>query len=279
MRSFTISFKLKSIVLVSLLALLNSICAQDAPSQNAFKSGEKLEYKIYYHSRLGDFYAGKATVKTASWTSNAGKSGFHFSGTGETNNFFDVFYSITDHFESFVNGEDLRPVKFIRNTSEGSRILNDTVCFDWESGVATTLNCRLDLPRETFDLVSAVYYLRTVSVKDFGPDSLFPLQIYLDDSVYNTFIKYEGRVTLETQWGSIPCLKVKPGMIVGEVFNDESPLSVWVTEDENHIPVMAESEILIGSVRMILIGFEGLKNPFAANLDKKELNSYSHLRN
>ena len=38
-------------------------------------------------------------------------------------------------------------------------------------------------------------------------------------------------------------------------------MTVWVTDDENKIPVLVESPILIGFIRAELNKYEGLRNP------------------
>jgi len=41
---------------------------------------------------------------------------------------------------------------------------------------------------------------------------------------------------------------------------------VWVTDDENRIPIVVEASILVGSVKAVFVGAEGLKNPFDAEI-------------
>lgn len=251
-----------------------TVFCQDSVENNAFKIGEQLEYAVSYSSALGDFTAGKAIVNVYDWTDEIGINGYHFVGTGETNNFFDIFYKVVDRFESKVAINTLLPYHFIRNTHEGTYIHNDTVFFKREIDTAYSMRKKLQIPDDVHDIVSAVFYMRTLSIEDFGEDSIYHLNFYLDDSVYNSVIKYEGRGILETKWGWLPCLKVWPMLAIGEVFTNKYPMSVWITDDENHIPIMAKSEIVVGSVKMELIEFKGLKNPFISPLSKQELKSY-----
>lgn len=267
-------FRLSSLVFILLNLFSLHLFAQTSVKNNAFKVGELLEYDVSYSSALGDFTAGNAWVKTLEWNNGQGNSGYHFVGTGETNNFFDVFYEVVDRFESKVAGKTLLPFHFIRNTHEGSYKYNDTVFFDRNLDSAFSLRKKKRVPTDVHDIVSAVFYMRTLSIEDFGEDSVYLLNFYLDDSVYNSAIKYEGKGIIETRWGWLPCLKVWPMLAIGEVFTNKYPMSVWITDDENHIPILAESEIIVGSVKMELIDFEGLKNPFIKPLTKKELKAY-----
>lgn len=251
-----------------------TLLAQTLVENNAFKVGELLEYEVSYSSALGDFNAGKAWVKIKDWEDGEANSGYHFVGTGETNNFFDVFYEVVDRFESKVEGHSLLPHHFIRKTREGNYAFDDTVYFDRKKDTAITLRKKLWVPTDVHDIVSAVFYMRTLCIEDFGDDSVYYFNFYLDDSVYNSVIRYKGKGIIETKWGWLTCLLVKPMLATGEVFTNKYPMSVWITDDENHIPIMAESEIIVGSVKMELTNFEGLKNPFIKQLTKKELKAY-----
>ena len=50
-------------------------------------------------------------------------------------------------------------------------------------------------------------------------------------------------------------------MATGEVFAEKYPMFVWVSDDENHVPIMGESEVVVGSVKMELIHYSGLATP------------------
>lgn len=258
-----------------LVTLFNhELFSQTPLRNNAFEIGEQLDYNVKYSSALGDVIAGKATVRIDEWTNDEAVPGFHFVGTGETNNFFDVFYRVVDRFESKVDRITLLPYNFIRNTREGTYSRDDTVYFDRKTDTAHTIREKLRIPDDIHDIVSAVFYMRTLTVEDFGSDSAYLLNFYLDDSVYHSVINFEGRGIIETKWGWIPCLKVNPMLAIGEVFTNKYPMSVWITDDENHIPVMAESEVVVGSVKMELVDYKGLKNSFIEPLSKKELKAY-----
>lgn len=47
-------------------------------------------------------------------------------------------------------------------------------------------------------------------------------------------------------------MKFSVKVMSGRVFGDEEPLSVWVTKDEQKIPVKLKADIAVGSIKMIL---------------------------
>jgi hypothetical protein len=38
-------------------------------------------------------------------------------------------------------------------------------------------------------------------------------------------------------------------------------LTVWLSNDKNQLPIMAEAELFLGSVKVIINRYEGLKHP------------------
>ena len=265
---------ISSISLIFLLCL--NLYSQEKVINDAFGPGESLKYKVTYHSFLGNFDAGKAEV-SVNKSVLEGKPVFHIVGKGETNNFFDVFYKVRDQFESKVDTTTLLPYYYLRSTKEGDYNFNDAVVFDRSENVATSSRNSMEIPNDVHDIVSAVFYMRTLSVEDFGSDSLFHVNFYLDDSVYSSVILFEGKGIVETKWGWLRCLKVKPMLVEGEVFSEKYPMTVWVTDDQNHIPVLGESEIIVGKVRMELTDYDGLKTPFQKPLSKKELKTIRNM--
>lgn len=266
-RKTKVIFRFLLLLLLITHALLN---AQNQVQNNAFQVGEELTYRMNYSSPLGDFNAGTATVQLENSTFKD-KPVIHIIGIGETNSFFDMFYKVRDRFESKIHPETLLPYQFIRRTREADFVFDDDIEFDRINGTATSRRKTKTIPSDVHDILSGVYYLRTLSLEDFGADSLLFINFFLDDSLYHSVIRYEGKSILLTDWGYLPCLKISPMVVTGEVFSRKYPMSVWVTDDENHIPVFAESEIIIGTVRMELVDYQNLKNPFIKSLTKKEI--------
>ena len=255
------------------LIIIQPLSGQGQIQNSAFGAGEQLIYDVSYYSSLGDFSAGEARLEVRKEKFN-GKPVLQITGVGESNAFFDVFYKVRDRFETRIDPSTLLPYYFIRNTREGGFVFDDTVSFDREQLLYQSSRKKGTIPPDVFDIVSSVYFMRTLSIEDFGSDSLYRMNFYLDDSVYNSVIRYEGKGFVETKWGWMACLKIKPMLILGEVFSNRFPMSVWVTDDLNHIPVLAESEIIVGSVRIELDDYSGLKNPFPKPLSRKQLKKY-----
>ena len=81
---------------------------------------------------------------------------------------------------------------------------------------------------------------------------------------------FEGREVVEIELGTFRCLKMKPMMAVGEVFADKYPMTLWVTDDENHMPVLGKSAVFVGNIKMELMQYEGLANELSSLIELNE---------
>ena len=235
----------------------NLVLSQDTVINNAFKVGEQLKYRVYYSSSLGNFTAGEAILTVENWKGNSigrTKDVYHITGEGNSKGMFNWFYKVRDKFETFTDKETLLPYAFIRKTREGKYKQDDRVIFDREKGEAVTNSKKITkITPDVHDFVSALYFMRTISIDDFDADSMYYINFFLDDSVYTSAVKYQGKADLVTKWGTITCLKIAPMMASGEVFAEKYPMFVYVTDNESHVPILAESAVIVGSVKMELI--------------------------
>jgi hypothetical protein len=264
---------IQKVIVVCLLGLL--LTAQSLSAQitrihpnDAFEDKEFTRYSVYYNSALtGDVVAGEATIEVKTQKQQVfGKDVWHIVGEGKSKGAFNFFYKVRDRFESFIDQEAMLPYIFIRRTREGGYEKDDDVVFYHDQGFAVSRYDKKEIPQNIQDFVSALFYMRTLSVNDFDSDSNYFIDFFLDDSVYISKVKFEGIENIKTSIGTFRCLKIAPMMATGEIFSDAYPLKVWVTDDKNHVPILVETKVIVGSIKMELIEYKHLKNPFEAKL-------------
>jgi hypothetical protein len=241
----------------------------------AFTHGEKLTFSVYYHSAItGKVTAGEAALEVKKKSVNKnGRESYHIIGTGKSKGAFNFFFKVDDRFETFVDVEALIPWYFTRRTREGGYKKDDEVTFHQYQGKAVSRNAVKKIPVNTQDILSVFYYARTLDMSGVKVNESFPLSFFLDDSLYVSKIVFLGREKIKTDLGTFYCLKFKPMVIKGEVFSEPYPMELWVTDDMNRLPVMVKSAVIVGSVRMELISYEGLKNPVASRVPPNNGNS------
>ncbi len=258
---------IRSLILFLLLVLnISPVSSQQYRKISTiyFQRGEKLTFRIAYHSALtGNLTAGTATLElTRDNKQIGGRDTFHAIGYGKTTGLIEVFYQIEERFESFFDESAMIPWYFTRQTRENKYIKNDNVTFRHKDRIAVSPKGVKSIPENVQDIISAFYYARTIDLTGVMPGKEFKLQYFLDDSVYLSKIRYMGRETVKTKLGKFSCLKIEPMVATGDVFDDSYPVKLWVTDDGNRIPILIESKLSVGSVRVELTSYAGLSNPF-----------------
>jgi hypothetical protein len=117
--------------------------------------------------------------------------------------------------------------------------------------------------------MTAVYYARTLDFSSFEIDDTIPIPMMIDKQIYEgVFIRYAGKERIKSEDGTVyNCIKFRPLLIEGTIFEDGEYMDVFVTDDKNRIPVLIEAEILVGSIKAYLSTFKGLKYPIEAKLE------------
>jgi hypothetical protein len=249
-------------VLLTGIPLLALSQANVTPA-HAFQPREKISYNVYYNV-IGIYVnAGTATFTTSSERFQ-NSDVFHVVGEGSTNPRYDWIFKVRDRYESYFNTTDLQPVKFIRQINEGKYKKHEEVTFNQEANTATTKNGVYKVPENVQDVISVMYYARNVNYDQYKSGDKIPFSMFLDDKVYNMYINYVGKETITTKYGTFKAIKLKPLLLKGSIFDGGEKMTIWVTDDPNHIPVRVESPIVVGSVKVDLMHYENLRHPITA---------------
>jgi hypothetical protein len=112
-----------------------------------------------------------------------------------------------------------------------------------------------------FDFLSAYYFSRSIDISKIQIGDTFDLKYFLEDGIHTLSITYKGKEKIKGELGEFNCLKFNPTIIPGRVFRKDSKLYLWITDDDNRIPLKAHVELILGSVTMDLTGVKNLKFP------------------
>ncbi|MGV6860512.1 MAG: DUF3108 domain-containing protein [Putridiphycobacter sp.] len=230
-------------------------------NNKAFAPGEKLTYRLSY----GPLDAGEA-VLTVNKTDKKvrGRDLWRVRGVGKTISAFEWFYKVHDVYESYVDAEGMFPWMFVRRVDEGGYKINQDYTFYQHKKIVDNGNGKkFKVPSMVQDMISAFYFARTLDYSKAKVGDVFMVNIFLDDELYPTKIRYKGKEVIKTKNGKFRCHKFAPVVQEGRVFNSEEDLTVWITDDENKIPIVAKANIKVGSLKMHLVKWENLKNSMA----------------
>lgn len=228
---------------------------------HAFQAGEKLRYILHY----GWLNAGTATLELRqSDTEVGGRKVLHAVGIGESIGAFKAFYSVKDRYETYFDQQGVFPYVFIRRVNEGGYTINQDYLFLQQRHKVNTQDKKtFDVPAHVQDMLSAFYFARAIDYSSATPGQEYVIPCFMDNERWDLRMRFVKKETVKLRNGKYRCLKFQPVVQEGRIFKTNDDLNVWITDDANHIPVLAQAKVLVGSIKMELSGYDGLANPIA----------------
>jgi len=235
----------------------------------SFKDGEKLTFRVYYNMGFVWINAGNVhfNVKTEEMND---KKVYHISGDGKTAKSYEWFYKVRDKYDTYIDKETMLPLRFVRHVNEGGFKIEQDVTMDNNKKQAISDKKTYTIPKCTQDVLSAIYYARNIDYNKYNPGDKIPFSMFLDDKVYNLYIKYVGKEQVVTKMGTYNSIKIVPLLIEGTIFKGGEKMTVWITDDENHLPLRVDSPILVGSIKVDLIAYDNIRYPFTGSVVGEE---------
>lgn len=230
-------------------------------TNRAFGVGEKLTYRVHY----GFVDAGEAVLEVKSTTAKfGGRDAYHVVGTGRSLGAFDWFFKVRDRYETYIDKKGIFPYRFIRDVNEGGyEIFQDYQFYPSKRALRTHEKEEFVTPEFIQDLLSGFYFARTLDFSNVKVGDEFEITTFVDGEVYPLRIKYKGSEVIKLRKGTFKCMKFVPVIQKGRIWKSEDDLNVWITDDANKIPVLVKSNLMVGSIKMQMVEFSGLRNPIA----------------
>jgi hypothetical protein len=112
--------------------------------------------------------------------------------------------------------------------------------------------------------MSSIYYARNIDFNRYKAEDKIPFTMFLDNENFNLYIKYLGKEVIKTKYGKFKTIKFKPLLVKGTMFEGGEKMTVWVSDDANHIPLRIESPIVVGSVKVDMMQYKNLRYPLSS---------------
>jgi len=259
---------MKGNLLTILLFVVSGVFYAQETKIKPYKSGEWLHYKMSYS---GFLRAGSATLELKESILD-GKKVYHAIGFGKTSTIIGWFFKVRDTYESFFDIDDPKPYLFKRDVYEGGHIIKRDIKFDQEKKIANIKDYKYKTEKDvTFqnvqDMISSFYYLRSVNIDSIQEGDEISLDMFFDSKTYPFKLKFLGTEILRTKFGKIKTLKFRPIVQAGRVFKESESVTIWVTADDNKVPIKLKASLSVGSLRADLKDFKGLANSFEVIFD------------
>jgi hypothetical protein len=205
------------------------------------------------------------TVTPSKWE---GESALVLTATGNSNRRYDWIFKVRDKYESIVDTKSLLPYFFSRSINEGSFHQKQTLSFNQKVNEVTTQKGESFKTADcTFDVISIIYAARNLDFKNLQVNEKVYLSFFLDKELFPSYFKYLGKEVVQTKFGKFKAIKIAPLLVKGTMFEGGERMTIWVTDDDNHIPIRIETPIIIGSIKVDMKSYEGLRHPLTAMIE------------
>lgn len=240
-----------------------------------FKEGEQAKFNLYYNWGFIWIHAGDVDFKVSK-KKYMEKDVFSLMVAGYTTKTFDKMYTIRDTFESYIDPLSMVPLYYRESKHEDSYTAqiryvyrlqeNDSlsVAIDRKKRSKHMVDT-LQVSKHTSDLIASCYKIRNINVKGLKKDQIVPFSMVFDNETYELGLKYKGKENIKLRNGKkYKALKFMPTLITGDLFENEDDMAVYVSDDDNHIPLFIEAKIKVGSVKAMLNTIENPKYPLSS---------------
>ncbi|MCW2118303.1 DUF3108 domain-containing protein [Flavobacterium sp. 7A] len=236
----------------------------NTPRDDAYDAGEWFKFRIHY----GIINAGYATLEVQDAVVDH-KKVFKVTGKGYTTGMSRFLFKVDDLYESYIDKDSGNPYLFTRKINEGGYTKNQQGFFNQSSNKILVKDYKnknektFAIPDNTQDILSAFYYLRNhPNIDKLKIGESIAIDMFFDEETTKFKLKYIGREDISTKFGTVPSMVFRPLVQSGRVFKEEESLTVWISDDENRLPVRIKANLAVGSIKADLDGFKGLNNPF-----------------
>ena len=176
------------------------------------------------------------------------------------------------HIESTVDPATFSVMRTTKHDDQGKRVRTSEAVFDmgarkveWTERDPNNVQqpprvVTAVLDGTTHDIISAIYFLRSQRLT---PGQTFELAVSDSGRVYRVpAVVTNERKKMKTVLGKVQAVRIDVGIFGAgrPIENSEGKMSLWVTDDDRHIPVRAKLSHEMGTLEIKLKSFNKTKN-------------------
>ena len=257
-------------LLISVFFTLNAE-AQCKINNTFFQAGEELTYDLYYKYGLINTKAGTSSLKTIAEKFNS-TDAYKMTLLAQSLGTARKLFSLNDTLTCYMS-KDLVPLAYLKNAREGKSHTIERVIYTYGSqGVSLSTrrvkngNFRFEETIKSstciYDMMSVVFYARTLNYSAMRKGDTSKADFISGKEKVSMVIEYGGIETVEANDNKkYSCIKLTLS-IMDDAFSDKKEaMKVYITNDNNRLPVRLDSKLNIGSTRAVLKSYKGNMHP------------------
>lgn len=239
-----------------------------------FGRGEQLEYNVNF----GIFSVGNAQmiIDDKFYKINH-RDCYKVDVYGKTSGMVSWVAKVDDHWGAYVDSSALVPHISYRNIKENKYRKNEIVRFDHNANMieAKVKNRKTGefkepklyvAPENVRDMMAGYLYMRTIDFSAMKKNDRFEVSGFFEDAFYELDVVYKGREKIKTKAGKFKAIKLVPVMPDNELFDGKESIVVWISDDENKVPLKIQAKMFIGSAGVELENYTNVKHEMTSRI-------------
>jgi len=214
----------------------------------AFRPGEHLLFAVQYFGVA----AGFAALDVEPGPLKFGRATYRLVATARTHPAFEWIFKVRDRIESYFDERGLFPWQYEKHLREGG-YSNDTVMIYDQLHHKVIMDegrNRVDIEPWVQDVLSEFYYFRTLK---FSLGETVTVPVFADDGkAYELLVSVLKKERVTVPAGTFDCIVVEPALKFEGLFQQKGKVTIWLTDDEHRAPVLIKTQIVIGTIDIVL---------------------------
>lgn len=257
-------------LLAALALSIGSSKSQCSVTNIPFQSGEELRYDLYIKLGFATTKGGFAKLSTQS-TTYKGTSAYKMDLISETEGLARKLFSLNDTLTAYTN-KNLTPLAYMKDAHEGGDYTKERLVYNYNDDASLLINSVRHKNGEfkfdekiiasgcTYDLVSILFYCRTLDYANMKIGQETTVNFISGKKRGTMRIVYNGKETVKANDGKKYNTIKLTLYIADEAFDDgKEAMKVYLSDDNNRIPISLETKLKVGSTKAILKSYKGNK--------------------
>lgn len=265
----------KLILSIAILLFLSlNIHAQCGIKNNSFQAGEELTYDVYFKYGLIHKKAGLATLKIKNDTYKS-RDAYRMTMIANSTGLAKKIFTLSDTMFCYMS-KAIEPLSYTKFAHEGSDHTKEFITYDYSSGNVSvhaklTRNDRLrhdtiiNSAECIYDMMTIIYYARTLDYNHMKKGDSKESLLITDKSKVDVKINYHGNEQIEGNDGKkYECIVLTLVINTSAFENQKEAMKIYITNDENRIPIRINSKLKVGSTYILIKNISGNKHPLTS---------------
>lgn len=261
---------LTACIAAAAVLLPQQACAQCSADNSAFKSGETLQYELFFNWKFVWIKVGSATWNVTQ-TTYSGKPAFCTTLTTRTSSKADKYFMMRDKLTSYC-GLNLVPLYYQKDANEGGTLRQEKVWYSYPNGECSVKSwyCRNKKdPTEQeyksryccFDMLSMMLRARSFDASKYKVGQRIPFLMTEGRHIEWRTLVYRGKKNFKMEGRTTTYRCLVFSYLEKDKGKDKEIVKFYVTDDANHLPVRIDLNLNFGTAKAYLSGMTGVRHP------------------